>query len=222
MVGLFLGPDQPDEFDAPETLDFSEDGNVLGGLNYLTLAPELQQLFFIGDGQTDEGVQQEITVPEGATRLYLGTTDGYGWYNNSGFFDVRVTELQGLPNWTIFLDGNRNGILDEGEQSTTTDENGDYGFENSMPGTYVVSELGKPGWIQTLPVDETPHTVTVGSGETVVDVNFENTQTPDTNTSPMFRSQAPEMAVAQSMYQYLPTVHDPDGDALTFDLPLAS
>ena len=35
LVRLFLGPDQPDEFDAPETLDFSEDGNVLGGLNYL-------------------------------------------------------------------------------------------------------------------------------------------------------------------------------------------
>jgi hypothetical protein len=52
----------------------------------------LQQLFFIGDGLTGtgSGSVQTFIVPSGATQLYLGTGDGYGWYNNSGSFSVTV------------------------------------------------------------------------------------------------------------------------------------
>ena len=50
----------------------------------------LKQTFYVGDGLTSGGVQQGRIVPAGATRLYLGTMDGYEWSNNSGAFTARV------------------------------------------------------------------------------------------------------------------------------------
>ncbi len=93
LLGVFLGPDQPDDSQAPAGLDFRSTGNVSGGVNYLSLAPELQQVFYIGDGLTSAGTPKTITVPAGATRLFLATTDGYGWNNNTGSFQVQVTLL---------------------------------------------------------------------------------------------------------------------------------
>jgi hypothetical protein len=40
-------------------------------------------------------VCQQVVVPEGATRFFLGTMDGFGWFNNEGQFDVQVTDLCG-------------------------------------------------------------------------------------------------------------------------------
>jgi uncharacterized membrane protein len=91
LVGVFLGPDQPNLTAAPGTLDFGSGGNVAGGIDYTTLSPELKQVFFIGDGLTSQGIPQSITVPAGATRLFLGTMDGFGWFNNVGSFDVVVS-----------------------------------------------------------------------------------------------------------------------------------
>jgi hypothetical protein len=49
---------------------------------------------FIGDGLRNDGLSvQQFIVPAGATRLYLGTMDGYGWWNNSGSFEVTATNV---------------------------------------------------------------------------------------------------------------------------------
>ena len=50
-------------------------------------------MFFIGDGLTGTGTGnlQQFFIPVGATRLYLATHDGFGWYNNVGAFEVSVT-----------------------------------------------------------------------------------------------------------------------------------
>ena len=47
--------------------------------NFATLAPELQQTFFIGDGLTGTsgGIIQRFFIPTAATRLYLGMIDGF-------------------------------------------------------------------------------------------------------------------------------------------------
>lgn len=94
LVGVFLGPDRPDSSPAPGSLDFSANGNVVEGTDYRVLSPLLKQPFYIGDGATEDGEQQQIVIPEGATRLLLGTMDGEGWYNNLGSFDVNVRILQ--------------------------------------------------------------------------------------------------------------------------------
>ena len=88
LVGVFLGAEQPNFSTAPDLLNFGTQSSQ----NYLSLAPLVKQVFFIGDGRTNTGAVQKIIVPEGATQLALGTMDGHGWYNNWGAFDVEVTE----------------------------------------------------------------------------------------------------------------------------------
>ncbi len=88
LVGVFLNGVPPAT--APVGLDFTSSGL---GTSFTTLSPLLAQVFFIGDGLTGNGTgtPQTFVVPAGATALYLGTTDGSGWYNNSGTFAVTVT-----------------------------------------------------------------------------------------------------------------------------------
>ena len=47
----------------------------------------------MGDGLTDGADVQTIVAPPGATRLYLGTMDGYSWNNNYGSFDVTIAAV---------------------------------------------------------------------------------------------------------------------------------
>jgi len=88
LLGVFLDPDRPDATAAPAPLDFSTDASR----DYLTLSPQLQQVFFIGNGRVAGGnVLQRVIVPAGATRLFLGTMDGRRWLTNDGEFIVEVS-----------------------------------------------------------------------------------------------------------------------------------
>jgi hypothetical protein len=86
LLGVFLN-DFVASDPVPDTLDFN------GADSFLTLAPALNQVFFIGDGLTGHGTgtQQAFTAPSGATRLFLGSMDGYGWQNNGGYQEVTIT-----------------------------------------------------------------------------------------------------------------------------------
>ena len=92
LLGVFLGDDSPTGAVTPASLSFES------GLDFASVAPEIGQIFFIGDGLTSDtnaglfdGEPQAFNVPAGATRLFLGTCDGTGWYNNSGSFTVDIT-----------------------------------------------------------------------------------------------------------------------------------
>lgn len=89
LVGVFLTDSEPINNPAPPSLDFGPTGI---GTDFPTLAPALQQIFFIGDGLTGTGTgtRQTFVVPSGATRLYLGVVDGFGWSNNIGSFIVAI------------------------------------------------------------------------------------------------------------------------------------
>jgi hypothetical protein len=96
LAGVFLTDAAPGGT-APPTLDFSSQGL---GMDFLTLAPAIAQVFFIGDGQTSGGVTQTFFVPAGATRLFLGIPDvvnglGYpgGYDDNAGSFSVNVMSI---------------------------------------------------------------------------------------------------------------------------------
>ncbi|MBA2269081.1 MAG: hypothetical protein H0W20_00575 [Chthoniobacterales bacterium] len=106
LIGVFLTGEPPVTSpggspspapSAPPGLDFSPSGNVPGGTNYTQLAPQLRQIFFIGDGKTSAGAVQRITAPAGATRLFLASTDGFGWFNNTGSFSVTVAAVPASP-----------------------------------------------------------------------------------------------------------------------------
>jgi hypothetical protein len=86
LIGVFLGPGQPDQKPAPPSLDFRNPADR----DFLALAPALRQPFFIGDGLTSSNDVQQVIAPPGATRLFLGVMDEYGWYDNEGSFTVQV------------------------------------------------------------------------------------------------------------------------------------
>ncbi|MFN9461817.1 MAG: PEP-CTERM sorting domain-containing protein [Planctomycetota bacterium] len=86
LIGVFLDSQLPTTSPAPSDLNFE----VLTR-DFLTLSPELKQVFFIGDGRTSSSVIQKFYVPNGATRLFLGTADGTQWVNNGGGFNTDIT-----------------------------------------------------------------------------------------------------------------------------------
>jgi len=86
LLGVFLGPDQPDLSATPTNLDFTTTTSRYA----LVIQPGLKQPFFIGDGLSTNGLAQSFIVPAGATRLFLAAMDGYGWINNLGQFSVDV------------------------------------------------------------------------------------------------------------------------------------
>jgi hypothetical protein len=111
LIGIFLGPSQPNLNPTPDALDFSTSASQ----NYLTLSPELQQPFYIGDGLTSSEIVQQVIAPAGATRLFLGTMDSQGWSNNPGSFTVEIVPepgtvsivVIGLAAWRFCRKGNR-------------------------------------------------------------------------------------------------------------------
>ncbi len=90
LVGVFLNDSQPNTTGTPPALNFSSN------MNFTSLSPQLKQPFFIGDGKTSGNVIQQFVAPAGATRLFLGMFDAYGYSNNLGSFTVNV----GSPNST--------------------------------------------------------------------------------------------------------------------------
>jgi hypothetical protein len=90
LLGVFLSDAQPNTSGPPPRLDFNPATGL--GLAFNSVSPALKQVFFIGDGLTGRGAgnPQQFIVPPGATRLFLGTTDGIGWLTNFGAFNVQV------------------------------------------------------------------------------------------------------------------------------------
>jgi Flp pilus assembly protein TadG len=85
VVAVFLSNADPrTQGTTPPALDFSS----AASRDFHTLKPQLRQVFFIGDGRRSNGEVQRFVVPPGATRLYIGTMDGWEWNNNVGGFNV--------------------------------------------------------------------------------------------------------------------------------------
>jgi hypothetical protein len=101
LIGVFLDAEQPDSTPAPPGMDFNDPASR----DYLSLAPQLKQVFFIGDGRTSLGAVQQIYVPAGATRLYLGSNDGFGWYDNTGEMVVTVAIAENCVPADVNCDG---------------------------------------------------------------------------------------------------------------------
>ncbi|HEV3082404.1 MAG TPA: PKD domain-containing protein, partial [Gemmataceae bacterium] len=143
----------------------------------------------------------------------------------------------GLPNWTLYLDNNHDGQLDNGEPSTTTDANGNYAFYNLAPGSYTVAEVQQPGWTQKAPAPVPPGTysVSLASGQALRGLDFGNQQNPTPppqplippsgipDLPPVFNTIAPNpgSATVGIPFLYSAAATDPESDyPLTFDLPV--
>jgi len=84
--------------------------------------------------------------------------------NGNGVWD-KLSE-PALSGWTINMAGTLSG-------STTTDVNGYYEFNYLPAGSYTISEVLKPGWVQTAPSGGT-YSVTATSGGIYSDRDFGN------------------------------------------------
>lgn len=83
----------------------------------------------------------------------------------------------GLGGWTIYLDTNNNGSLDNGEPSTVTDNHGNYRFVGLTAGTYHVREVQKAGWISTYPsanASSDKYDITLAAGQIAKKKDFGN------------------------------------------------
>jgi subtilase family serine protease/protocatechuate 3,4-dioxygenase beta subunit len=115
---------------------------------------------------TDDTIDSDASLTNGRTDIFtanagdnliwdgglyqLASITGQKWHDIDGD-GIKDAEEPGLANWTIYLDTNTNGQLDDGETSVITDANGNYSFTNLRPGTYTIAEVMQAGWRQTYP-----------------------------------------------------------------------
>jgi len=98
---------------------------------------------------------------------------------------TEVSSESGLAGVKVYLDLNKNGVLDATEptQTTATDnpatldinETGSYSFNNIPVGSYIVRQVMPTGYQQTYPFKTTgfySHRVTVNESDLVKDINF--------------------------------------------------
>lgn len=77
----------------------------------------------------------------------------------------------GLPNWMLFIDHNKSGVLDKGDDWTLSDANGNYRFFNLPANTYHVRIVQQTGFQQTAPSGGF-HNITLAAGGTTSNKNF--------------------------------------------------
>jgi hypothetical protein len=180
LLGVFLCdevllPCPGEDARLPDPLDFSGEE----ARNYIELRPRLKQPFFIGNGRTTNGTAQVVIAPAGSTRLFLGITDGSGWYNNTGAFHVDVTASGGLTYpLTLIADPETGGALTVSanpgingqyaagtEVTITAQPNADF-YLQSWNG---MDQLGPDGAVVTM---TGPKTVTAGFAPMQLDSIF--------------------------------------------------
>ncbi len=125
------------------------------------------------DNQTIEGATANIQLTPGQhvtctfTNTKLGSISGIKYTADANGALGPV-----LSGWTIYIDSNNNGQLDNGEQSDVTDGSGAYAFENLLPGNYVLKEVLTAGWTQIFGTSA----VDLTAGQTSTSNNFGNFQ----------------------------------------------
>lgn len=95
---------------------------------------------------------------------------GRVWFDRDGD-RLRDGDEANLTGWSVFIDANRNGKLDAGEQSAHTAADGSYALLNVATGTHRVGVVLPTGWRQTHPSAAGSGSValtTTGSDEKIV------------------------------------------------------
>ena len=111
----------------------------------------------IVNGTVDIGaveVQPAVT-PGSISGKVFGDTNGDGKINNGEF---------GVGLWTVYLDLNKDGKLDAGDKSVTTDINGNWSFTGLAPQTYLVRVVPVAGIAATKPTGALL-TITLAAGQ---------------------------------------------------------
>ncbi len=151
----------------------SSDGNTWAVQSMFT-DNELNAITWNGDSQY-------VTVGEHGTILVAGyalaEVQGYKWedLNGNGEWDEGEPAMPGV---TIYADLNQDDVLEEGEPSVVTDENGRYSIGGLPTGVDLrISEVVPEGYLQTFPEVPGYWGVNLSPGQVLIDVNFGNRMT---------------------------------------------
>ena len=91
------------------------------------------------DGLVTAPGESHGRTAHGILDIYVDTAVIYGNVRNDVFPDGFPSSYEpGLEDWTVDLDTNGNGQLDQGEPSTLTDAAGSYAFRGPFPAGYQV------------------------------------------------------------------------------------
>jgi hypothetical protein len=91
---------------------------------------------------------------------------------------------EGLEAWTIYLDDNGNGRLDDNEPRVSTDTQGAFKFIDVPGGVHRVAEVAQDQWLATAPVGGVQE-VNLSRGQNLSGVNFaSHTKARDTIAAP--------------------------------------
>lgn len=88
--------------------------------------------------------------------------------NGNGSKDIEETGLEG---WSVILEGNSyyNTFLN---RTAVTNSDGNYIFNDLLPGSYTVSQILKTNWRQTYPEGFHAHFISIGPEEIKTNINF--------------------------------------------------
>ncbi len=120
-----------------------------------------------------------ITVSGGRLNAYnalvatqAGKIKGSQWHDQDqdGVWDAGEAALE---NWTIYIDANQNGQLDDNEKFALTDKDGNYSLNLLQPGTHTIAQVSQPGWSQIYPLAQT-YEIELAAEEIISGVNFAN------------------------------------------------
>jgi len=146
----------------PQAITDSSGNYTLGGLTG-DQSYEIREVLPAGYSQTAPAMDAGRSVSVAGSSvsgedfgLILGTAPGS--LSGEVYNGLTGAPLSGV---TVFVDGNRNGILDPGETSTTTDSSGNYRLSNLQAGTFAIAEVVPSG--QTTSTASATVTVTSGA-----------------------------------------------------------
>lgn len=134
----------------------------------------VRQIAPAGYRQTMPSGAISVSVTAGSTKSgYVFGDTTLGLISGAVFRDLNGNGVQnkgetGTTGWTVWLDKDKDGAIDNGE-TVGTDSVGGFKFNAIAPGTYVLRVLTRSGWTATT---RTKFTITVSSGQVVKGVGF--------------------------------------------------
>lgn len=116
--------------------------------------------------------------------IRVGNINGKKWLDITG--NGLTSDDTGFGGVTIYIDANNNGTRDSGERSTVTASDGTYSFSNLNAGSYIIREVVPANYVRTAPTLTDRYVVTLGTGQTVTNIDFANTRACDCYTLTSF------------------------------------
>ncbi len=93
-------------------------------------------------------------------------------FNDANGDQKKETSEAGLLGWTVYIDVNNDGKLDNSEKQILTDKNGNFTLQGLAAGTYVVRAVRPAGWTQTTPTKNLGQHIVVVAGKTATGAVF--------------------------------------------------